>query len=707
MRFLENRAIDLSTPRYPFPGFWERIAAILRTECEAQAPKVLLWIPVSFAVGIGLYFLLPSEPPAYPAFFVCTASALFTALHYKAHRLIAANAIFFVFTLPAFGFLAAIFGTSLYGTPILQRDLGPVMVEATIESIELLDERGDLRVLLGQLDIQDLKPEETPRKVRLRFKGGNNQIQTGQRARFLVELMPPSAPVMPDGFDFRRHFFFQGIGAVGFIYRLEGIVKDDGDGGSVLEYLRVAISYKIHKAMPEQTANITEALMIGRRAGIPESVLEALRGSGLAHLLAISGLHIGLVAGALFFFTRLGLSMSERLALHYPIKKYAAIVAILGAFIYMVLAGAPTPTQRAMIMTAIVFGAILLDRWPFSMRVVAVSAFLVLLLAPHSLLSVSFQLSFAAVVILVASSEALMRKWNMIKMQPGLFRRVAMYFGGVCSTTILASLATAPFTLFHFQHVATLGIAANLFAIPLMAFVIMPAGILAMLLMPLGLEYWPLVIMGYGIDHVVEVAIYFSEMEWSATTMSQYSFASFLCMVGAGLALILFQSYTRIFLCALFIFGAVLTFEQEKADILISREVGLIGVTEQNDNRLILSSLRRDKFTADVWSRALNMRVDDGQTLDDWELANCDADGCRINLKGKNISIVKNDYALAADCEWADIIIADFYTDYRCHESFVIDKWKTRKYGTHSVHIDNGNMFINVAEPQSTRPWQK
>lgn len=227
----------------------------------------------------------------------------------------------------------------------------------------------------------------------------------------------------------------------------------------------------------------------------------------MAHLLAISGLHIGLVAGLLFFAMRLGLAMIEPVALRYPIKKVAALGAILGAFAYLLISGATIPTQRAFLMVSIVMLAVMIDRTAISMRLVALSAMAVLLAAPESLLSASFQMSFAAVVGLVAIYEVISSRMSAMRQRGGIFgSRIGLFIAATLLTTLVASLATAPFAIYHFNRIDLYGLMVNLVAVPVMAMWIMPLGIISFLLMLAGLESLALVPTGWGISIVLDIA---------------------------------------------------------------------------------------------------------------------------------------------------------------------------------------------------------
>jgi competence protein ComEC len=279
------------------------------------------------------------------------------------------------------------------------------MVEGTVLLVE--DRVRGQRILLGEPLIEALAPEATPVRVRVTVRRAVPDLGPGDLLRVRAVLMPPSAPAAPGDFDYARHAFFERLGAVGYaLGDPERIAAADGFTlAHQLARIRQHIAGEINAALPGTTGAVANALLTGLRAAIPDAVWLDMQASGLAHLLAISGLHLGLVAGALFFAVRIGIALAPPLALRLPGKKVAGAIALVGAFGYLLISGAPVPTQRALIMTGVALVAVMVDRNPFSMRLIAFAALLVLLLQPESLLGASFQMSFAAVVALIAAYE--------------------------------------------------------------------------------------------------------------------------------------------------------------------------------------------------------------------------------------------------------------------------------------------------------------
>lgn len=432
--------------------------------------------------------------------------------------------IFFV----ALGFTVAQWRAHQVYTPMLFKKISPVEIVGVVQKIEPLDK--GVRIILEDIEIERLSDEQTPRKIRLKFRDGAT-IQAGQTIKVLAGLNPPSGPVAPGAFDFQRMAYFQGIGAVGFAYGAPEILEVSEYSPMALREVRQKITSAVQAQTQDPQQSIIVALMTGQRGAITNDHWQALRDSGLAHLLAISGLHVGIVAGVLFFFSRLLMACSMHLALHHPIKKYAAVIALIGAFFYTLMVGATVPTQRALIMTGFVMIAIMLDRSPFSLRLVALAALVVLFFSPESLASVSFQMSFAAVVSLICFYEWLRPVWVGLHRRAGMMRRFALYFAGVSLTTIVAGFATGLFALFHFQNFALYGVLANMIAVPLMAFIVMPLIVLSYVFMPIGLEGIVLHAVEWGVGWILATAHFVAGLDGAVWHVSAWPHWIFLSLV--------------------------------------------------------------------------------------------------------------------------------------------------------------------------------
>jgi len=593
---MADKALSISPrPSGPLaPGWWGEILL-------AERSRWALWAPVALATGIGLFFALPDEPPP-AAIWLWTVPALMWLVGRRRRPLLAL--LYAALGLALLGFAIAQFRSQRLATEMLDKAVGPLLLEATVEGVEARPGGGWRIVLRRAMAVgRDIR---LPDRLRVTLRPARLSLHGGDRIRLRARLLPPSPPLAPGAFDFARQAYFSRLGAVGYgLGAPEILTRGTGGGGfgQRLSSLRRTIAEKVQAFDGRPAAAVAVALMTGQRGAIPAPVVAAFRDSGLAHLLAISGLHIGLVAGFVFFVVRLALALSERAALHLPIKKIAAVAALMAAFLYLLISGATVPTRRAFIMTAIILLAVLLDRRALSMRTVAIAALIVLAGAPESLISVSFQLSFAAVVALVAFYEYLGGAHpSLIHPGGGVWRRLGYYLIAVALTTIVAEAATAPFAAWHFNRLVVYGLAANVIAVPMMAFWIMPAAVMALLLMPLGLEglaLWPML---KGLDGVIAVASTVSAWDGAVRGIAAGPLASLVALAIGGLWLALWRRPWRLLGLLPLIGGLAFWAAARSPDVWVNEQASLLAVRGA-DGGLIFSAPRGDRRSRETWLR--------------------------------------------------------------------------------------------------------
>ena len=556
----------------------------------AERQRVFLWVPVLFGAGGGLYLTLPAEPVGWiapAAGGVFALGALLLRRHTGPALALAALALL------AAGVAAADWRTERVAAPVLEEPIGPVDVTGRVVWVGAGD--GPQRYLLDRVRIERLAPEATPARVRLsvRSTGPDGLAAPGSWLTALASLRPPPAPAEPGAWDFARQAWFQRIGAVGFVYGApKPMAAPDGEGGgllSLLSQVRHWVSARILAHTTPSAGPFAAALLTGDRSAIDKTTLQAMRDSGLAHLLAISGLHVGLVAGFIFFAARGLLALIEPVALRMPIKKWAAGCALLGGAAYLLLSGMSVPTQRAFVMVGFVLLAIMLDRASISMRLIALAALLVLALAPESMLGPSFQMSFAAATALIATYEAARRPFARLAARGGLALRPLVYAAGVALTSLVAGIATGPFAVYHFNRIADYGLLANLGAVPITGFWIMPWGLVALVLMPLGLEGLALAPMGWGIDAVVWIASRVAEQPGAVTLVPAMPPAALLAIVVGGLWLCLWRSRWRFLGIAVIGGGMMIAGLAQRPDILVDGEAKVMAVRGE-DGQLWVST---------------------------------------------------------------------------------------------------------------------
>ena len=435
--------------------------------------RILLWIPVALGVGISFYFGLKQEPPiGMGVFFVLISLCL--------AKLGSFRPLFFLVISLTIGFLAATLRTEFVGTIMLNEPIKNCIFVGTVDFVE--EKPTGSRVILKEITTKK-NIKNFPTKVRLALAPGVLRPEIGQTIEAAADFFSFSEPISLTGFDFRRDAFFKGLGATGrlkswyyspFTEKKESWFSVIKEVGLPLKLLRTTLTLFLKKTIGGEEGAIAAALVTGDRSGISETVKQNFVDAGLAHLLAISGLHLSLVAGLFFVGLRRFLCFFPVIAGRYHLKKVVAFLVIPLLFFYLLISGSGVPAQRAFIMTTVVMIGVIIDRPALSIRLVAIAATLILLVFPESLISPSFQLSFSAVLALVAAYEGgwmPLRQWSM---EGGSLRKMVVYSIGLIGTTTIATLATTPFTIYIFNQLTLQSVLGNLIAIPLTSVFVMP-----------------------------------------------------------------------------------------------------------------------------------------------------------------------------------------------------------------------------------------
>ena len=683
----------------------------------AERDRWILWMPVLVGMGIAVYFGLDREPPAWLGTTLLAACALTTVLTLRLsggrYPLLPVPVLFLLCVVA--GFAVAQGQALMLETRMLGRPVGPVMLQAWVAQSERFPD--GQRLTLVHLTVSGLAAGETPARARLRLRGSQPMIRPGDEIRMRAMLMPPPAPAVPGGYDFQRQAYFDGLGAVGYSVGQAGVLTAPAERPSAGEEaglwfarLRFLVGERVRAHLEGATAAVTIALLTGEQNAIPAATMQAIRDSGLAHLLSISGLHIGLVAGIVFVVTRGALALVPWLALRYPIKKWAAVASVLAAGAYTLLADAPVPSQRSFLMVAAVLVAVLVDRQGISMRLVAFAALVILLTQPHTMLGPSFQMSFAAVVALIAAYEVVQQRRRAPSVPPSPVRVILVYVGGVILSTLVASLATTPFAVYHFNRFQMWGIAANMIAVPVTGFWIMPCAMIAMLLMPFGWEGVGLTPMGWGVDVVIAVAR--EVASWPAAVMLLPPLPTLgLALITLGGAwLCLWQRRWRLLGLPAIAAGALLLLPGRPPDLLIGADGKLLAV-RGSDGGLFFSSKSAGRSTRESWLRRSAADAAEGY----WPqrgtgaggLLRCDDLGCLYRVNGHTVAIGRSADALLDDCRLADVVISLVPLPGPClSATTVIDRHNLRDLGAHALWIDDD--YVRIASTDGSRghrPW--
>jgi competence protein ComEC len=682
---------------------------------ERETDRWFVWIPVAFAGGIVAYFALADEPGSRLAVaFVVGALGLCLTLRSAPLGLAIGGASLAL----ALGFADAKFRTEMVRAPVLGHELRYVPVRGFIEQHELRD-KGRARLTLRVVSLADLPPPERPYRVRVTLPAKGNVIdRAGLFVRLQATLQPPPEPIEPGGFDFARQAWFARLGGTGYATSAVEPVADaplppwDIAAWAAVDRLRVAINARIRAALPAETGEIAVALITGEQGGISEETKQTMRDSGLAHILSISGLHMAIMAGTVLWVVRALLALWPALALNYPIKKWAAAAALAAATFYLALSGASVPTVRSWIMMSIMLVAVILERPALTMRNVALAALLILVASPESLFDPSFEMSFAAVVALVALYE-----WLAARRREGLgdvsrlwrsLHRGGALVGGAALTTLVASTAIAPFAVYHFHRMTEYGLIANLLAAPVVSLLIMPMALLALVAMPFGLEVWPLKAMGVGIAVMVWIGKWVAGWPGAVMVLPQISGAALTLIVLGLLWLCLWQTRMRALGLVIAAFGLALAPPSTRPDVLIDRDGATAALRSERGN-LIIPPATAASYSVDNWLLA------DGDPRDASMAASegtggalrCDLLGCIGTVKGKIVALIRHPAALEEDCRIADIVIAPFTVGERCRAARVIvDRRVLKAGGAQALYIEGLSIrAVSVASARGRRPW--
>lgn len=486
-------------------------------DASKDAPQRILWGPVGMGTGIALYFYLPEEPSFVISLSVLALSTLIFIIWRRHER---GRFVAWPFLCVSLGFALIQLRVITLDTQMLNQRLDKIPIVAQVHQIDIKE--GKMRLIL-----KDIKDEEggtiIESNVRLSLSKNTREIpQLGDHVRLIGTLVPLSAPLLPGGYDFRRTSYFQGIGATGWVDELIQILPCPQSTGWIwLQGMRQTITNELLRLVPGASGAISSALVTGERGFIKDDIRQAYTDAGIAHVLAISGLHLSLIAGILYMILRRGLSLSLRIAESWDLKKIASVATIPFLLVYLLISGMGVPAIRSFIMVSTIMVAVLLNRQAISMRLLAFAAFVIILLQPECVLSASFALSFAAVMGLVSVYQGGWIPFQKWVLEGGWGRQVIAYIFGIVITTLIASAVTTPISMAIFNRLSLQAILGNLVAIPLTGFIIMPALLLLVFSIPFGgLEFIGL-IASRSIDVLTYCSIYTAHLPGAAIPIPQ------------------------------------------------------------------------------------------------------------------------------------------------------------------------------------------
>ncbi len=686
---------------------------LLTSFYKSEHSRVTLWVPVLMTAGVATYFTLPTEPPDW-----CLVLSLFLIVGVVVlHRVWWRGAVILgVIALVSVGFTAAQIETRLDARPMLNREIGPVTIDGLLVMSEPMPD--GVRLTLKYPMIGHMPADHTPEAVRIRFDGMtlSDLPPPGTRLSFLGRVGPFSEPVAPGATDFQRLAYFRHLGGLGWAYGGISITDPSPHLGwrdrliVAGEQARQTLAKHVNAELSGDVAAMTSARLNGEQTGISKPVIESMRIAGLAHLLSTSGFHVTIMGLLVYFPLRAILAAIPFIALRFPIKKYAAMGAILSASGYTFLVGAPAATLRSLVMTGVAMLAILVDRRAQPMRLVMLSAALVTLIAPDALMGPSFQMSFAAVFCLIAAYQG-KRSEDPFGLDflpgPDVFRKSMSHLLVIARTSLIATAATTPFAVYHFQTFSFYGFIANMLAIPMTSFWVMPCILLAYLGVPFGVDGFFIRGAGYGIGLTIKVATLVASWPWSIFYLPQMPGWILVIITLGGLWLCIWRHRLRWLGLLPILIGMVYPFYIQPPDMFISPD-GREWALRLEDGRLAVSNLDRDAFEVQQWQE----RLGHPDTVDVTELpeasspVRCDTMGCVVRRGRHMIALPERDEGLLEDCQQASVIITPALVR-DCHAALVIDGESLWQYGAHSLRFKGDMIAVTIArEAHGARPWQ-
>lgn len=601
--------------------------------------------------------------------------------------------VLFFFAVLGFSLLpahAALWGTKMLSAPVYGA------YRATIDRVISRAPDGQ-RVVLK--DISALSGRDPDiRRARLFVRSGPT-LQPGMLIEGPIRFDTVPGPAYPGGYDAQFASFFDGIGAYATSTRAPRVIRSASpDAITKLHVVRDAIGERIAQTGRSIEGAILKALVIGDQSGIDDGTRQTLATAGLAHVLAISGLHLSLVAGGIYFVVRLVLAGAYGISQRLPVKKLAALAGIAAGLGYLAISGGSVSALRATLTLILVFGAVLAGRRALTMRNVALAALAILLVSPQSLFRAGFQLSFSAVVALVGVYE--LGRSRRVG-EPGGPVRAFDYVKGLALTSFVAGSATAVFAAYHFQQTAPLGVLGNVLAVPIVGLVILPAAAIGVLLMPLGLEGVFLRIAEWGIGRVIEIARLVAHLSAPFEMHPLFSVVSILVAFAALAWFAFFNSGIRYIAPAIALPAILLFGRAEAPDLMIADRTQAVAVVAGRDYALLAG--RKNSFVVRVWEDLLGKTIvqrSPAVSCSDNICANADVSGGKVVVVGRKGT-------LGAACPSADLVVSRFAAGKCAKATVITQNWLDRSgvvFGYWDPRLQRFALKSAIGDPQ--RPWR-
>lgn len=720
----------------PQPDPWRRLGALssalggvqrLGTSVAAGAERFLTgagfdrapWLVVAFGCGIAAWFVLPLRGQWLALLALClgVAGGALALLREDGRLPFVRQAIAALALMVAAGCATVWIKSVLVGTPGIARPVAASFVGVVLSRQEQpAADRTRLVVAIRDPDAA-ARPGVPQKIVRVRLNvplaRDDAAVREGTLVQFKARLMPPAPPMLPGSYNFARTAWFQGLAATGTVLAPITVLQAGDGDRELLAPLRRALSHHVHGQVAGSPGGIAAAFASGDRGGIAPADEDAMRDAGLTHLLSVSGLHVSAVIGGVYFLALRLLALWPWLALRVRLPLVAAGGAALAGIFYTLLTGAQVPTVRSVVGALLVLAAVALGREPLSLRLLAVAGFLVMLLWPEAVVGPSFQLSFGAVLAIIAVHGAGPVRAFAAPREEAWWARALRNAGLLLLTGVVIELALMPIVLFHFHRAGLYGAAANVIAIPMTTFVTMPLIALAMMLDLAGAgapAWWAV---GKSLELLLWLAHFVAAQPGAVTMFPAMGEAAFALFLAGGFWLGLWRGRARLWGLAPIVAGTMWLAALHPPDVLISGDGRHVGFTGLADNTLVILRDTRSSFARDNLTETAGM---DGAVvpLDQWPGARCNADFCAIELqrggrewrfllsRGQDQVPLRD---LAAACEQVDVVVSDRWLPYVCRPALLkADRATLAQTGGLALDLAAGQV-ATVAGSQGEHGW--
>ena len=662
----------------------QRATALLSGWAEAETGRFLLFLPVFMAAGVVAYFTWPGEPRAGPA--LAAAISLLGIAWWARQRLWAIALLWAGFALLGFASARLESARAPNWDDLPRR---AAIVSGRVGLTEMLPEGRRVTIEAASLD----GGAALARSLRIRLRASDTSVlEPGDAMRVRALLRPPAAPAYPGAWDTQRDAYFSGLGGVGFA--IGDAVRLAPARGARWQAWRGAVAARIMDALPGTRGAIAATLLTGMGSAIPQEDRAAFQDSGLAHLLAVAGLHVGIVMGLAYAALRRGLKLSERAALFWPLRQIGACGALAAGLFYLAMTGAHVPILRSFAMACLVTLALLTGRRALSMRGLAVAALVLMLASPDLVVGVGFQMSFAAVVALVAGWDAL-RPVMVRLVGPGVARAAARHGVALAATSVLAGTASLPVAAYHFGSATLYYVPANMLAVPLTAFWVMPWGLAALALMPVGLHGLALAPMGWGISGLLWIAHGVAAWPAARVAVPQMPAGALVLMLLGLVWLCVWRSRARLAGVAAIGAGLAVAVCAVPPDVFVDGDARLVAVRVAG--RVLVSvSPGVSRFDREAPGRLWGF-----QRIEAFSDEECGAASCRIDVHGASVVLLQQ---ADAPCPAASIVVS--HRRVYCPSAPMVDRAAVTAQGATTIWLTaSGPVMRTVAGERDGRPW--